>query len=171
MKEILLIRRAVRGDREALEQLVRLYYGKIYNYIFYRVSDPMLAEDLTQDVFVKLTKNMHSYVPTAPFSAFLYRIARNAVIDHFRTAKQTEELPQALPAADVLGQAEARLDVIRILTLLPEEQRECIILHYLQELSFREIAQILAIPIPTAKSRVQRGLAACKKLMEEHHDG
>lgn len=64
MKELLLISRAVQGDRNALEQLVRLYYEKIYNYIFFRVSDRTLAEDLTQDVFVKLTKNIHSYVPT-----------------------------------------------------------------------------------------------------------
>ena len=81
MKEILLISRAVRGNREALGELVRLYYGKIYNYIFYRVLDRALAEDLTQDVFVKLTKSIHSYVPTASFSTFLYRIAANTVID------------------------------------------------------------------------------------------
>lgn len=167
MKEILLISGAVRGDREALEQLVRLYYGKIYNYIFYRVTDRGLAEDLTQDVFVKLTKNIHSYVPTASFSSYLYRIAHNTVVDHYRTAKPTEEVPESLPAADTLSQAEARLDAQMLLARLPEEQRECIILYYLQELSYREISQILGIPIPTAKSRVQRGLAACKKMMEE----
>ena len=60
MKEILLISRAVRGNREALGELVRLYYGKIYNYICYRVPDRTVAEDLTQDVFVKLTKSIHS---------------------------------------------------------------------------------------------------------------
>lgn len=167
MKEILLISRAVRGDREALEQLVRLYYEKIYNYIFYRVQDRTLAEDLTQDVFVKLTKSIHTYMPTASFSAFLYRIARNTVIDHYRTAKRLDEIPETTPASDNLAQTEARLDVQIVLQKLPPKQRECMILYYLQELSYREISQILDIPIPTAKSRVQRGLAACKKLMEE----
>lgn len=167
MKEILLISRAARGDREALGQLVLLYYGKIYNYIFYRVCDQSLAEDLTQDVFVKLTKNIHSYVPTASFSSYLYRIAHNTVVDHLRTAKQIEEILETQAAPDVLTAVEAKLDVQNMLAALPEHQRECIILYYLQELNYREIAQILDIPIPTAKSRVQRGLAACKKMMEE----
>ena len=167
MKEILLISRAVRGDREALGDLVRLYYGKIYNYIFFRVSDRALAEDLTQDVFVKLTKSIHSYVPTASFQAFVYRIAANTVIDHFRPAKPTEEISEAAPAPDTLSGVEAKMDVKALLSRLPAEQRECIVLYYLQELTYREISQILDIPIPTAKARVQRGLAACRKMMEE----
>lgn len=167
MKEFLLISRSARGDREALGELVRLYYGKIYNYIFYRVTDRSIAEDLTQEVFVKLTKSIHSYLPTASFSAFLYRIARNTVIDHLRTAKPADELPETVTAPDSLKQIEDRLDVQMILSRLPEEQRECILLYYIQELTYREISQILGIPIPTAKSRVQRGLAACKYIMEE----
>ena len=167
MKEILLITRAVRGDRAALEDLVRLYYGKIYNYIFFRVCDQSLAEDLTQDVFVKLTKHIHSYVPTASFSSYLYRIAHNTMVDHFRSAKPTEEIPENRAARDTLSQVDAKLDVARMLAALPAEQRECIILYYMQELTYREIAQILDIPIPTAKSRVRRGLAACKNMMEE----
>ena len=59
------------------------------------------------------------------------------------------------------------MDVERMLAKLSEEQRECIILYYLQGLTYREISLVLGIPIPTAKSRVQRGLAACKKIMEE----
>lgn len=167
MREILLISRAARGDREALGQLVRLYYEKIYNYIFYRACDQSLAEDLTQDVFVKLTKSIHSYVPTASFSSYLYRIAHNTLVDHFRTAKQSEEIPESLAAPDVLSAVDVKLDVQKMLAALPEQQRECIILYYMQELNYREIAHILDIPIPTAKSRVQRGLAACKKMMEE----
>ena len=167
MKEFLLISRSARGDREALGELVRLYYGKIYNYIFYRVTDRTLAEDLTQEVFVKLTKSIHSYLPTASFSAFLFRIARNTVIDHLRTSKQADELPETVTAPDSLKQIEDRLDVQKLLSRLPEEQRECILLYYIQELTYREISQILGIPIPTAKSRVQRGLAACRKMMEE----
>lgn len=167
MKEFLLISRSARGDRDALGELVRLYYGKIYNYIFYRVTDRTVAEDLTQEVFVKLTKSIHSYLPTASFSAFLYRIARNTVIDHLRTSKQVYELTETVTAPDSLKQVENRMDAALLLSRLPEEQRECILLYYIQELTYREISQILGIPIPTAKSRVQRGLAACKKMMEE----
>ena len=88
-------------------------------------------------------------------------------MDHYRTSKHTVEMLDTIPTADALSQVEAKLDVQILLAKLTEEQRECIILYYLQELSYREISQILDIPIPTAKSRVQRGLAACKKMMEE----
>ena len=167
MKEILLISRAVRGNREALGELVRLYYGKIYNYICYRAPDRTVAEDPTQDVFVKLTQSIHSYVPTASFPAFLYRIAANTFIDHFRTAKPTEEISETASAPDTLSGVETKVDVKALLSRLPAEQRECIVLYYLQELTYREISQILDIPIPTAKARVQRGLAACRKMMDE----
>ena len=167
MKEVLIISQAARGNRKALEKLVRLYYEKIYNYIGYRVQDFSAAEDLTQDVFVKLIRHIHSYVPTASFSAFLYRIAHNTVVDYYRTTKHTETIPETLQADDPLPAAEARMDVERMLAKLSEEQRECIILYYLQGLTYREISLVLGIPVPTAKSRVQRGLAACKKIMEE----
>ena len=70
---------------------------------------------------------------------------------------------------DPMKQVEAQIDARRLLEQLPEEQRTCLELYYLQGLTFREVAQVLQIPIPTAKSRVQRGLAACRKRMEEHH--
>ena len=166
MKETLLISRAIRGRSEALEELVRLYYEKIYNYIFYRVMNECQAEDLTQDVFMKLTRNIHTYVPTASFSAFLYRIAHNTVIDYYRTVKHTEELEEKISLEDSMLQVEAKMDVQMVLSKVSEEQRECIILYYLQGLSYREISAILDIPIPTAKSRVKRGLEACKRIME-----
>ena len=152
---------------KAFESLYREYYQKVYAFLYRLCADADLAEDLTQDVFVKLTKSIHSYVPTASFQAFVYRIAANTVIDHFRTAKPTEEISEAAPAPDTLSGVEAKVDVKALLSRLPAEQRECIVLYYLQELTYREISQILDIPIPTAKARVQRGLAACRKMMEE----
>lgn len=89
MKQLLLIAKAIHGDRTALETLVKQYYHSIYNYIIQRVKVKEIAEDLTQDVFVKLTINITSYRPIASFSAFLYRIAHNTVIDYYRTSKIT----------------------------------------------------------------------------------
>ena len=70
---------------------------------------------------------------------------------------------------NLLKSVEEKITIEGLLCKLPEEQRECIILYYMQELTYREISQILKIPIPTAKSRVQRGLKACKKILEENH--
>ena len=169
MKEFLLIAQAVHGNRKALEQLVGRYYEKIYQYIFYKVRDKSIAEVLTQDVFLKLVKNIHAYVPTASFSSYLYRIAHNRVVDYYRTMKFTEELSEGQTVTDPLKSVEEKITIEGLLCKLPEEQRECIILYYMQELTYREISQILKIPIPTAKSRVQRGLKACKKILEENH--
>lgn len=168
MKTLWLISQAVHGSRAALEELVQLYYDNIYQYLFFRVQNRETAEDLTQDVFVKLTKSLHLYRPTASFSAYLYRIAHNTLVDYYRSYKQTEPLGEA-GETDPMNQVEARLDAQRLLAQLPEEQRTCLELYYLQGLTFREVAQVLQVPIPTAKSRVQRGLAACRKRMEEHH--
>ncbi len=167
MKTLLLISQAVHGNRAALEELVRLYYEKIYDYLYFRVQNRETAEDLTQDVFVKVTKSLHLYRPTASFSAYLYRIAHNTLVDYYRRSQQTQETAPRAEQTDPMAQVDAKLDAQTILALLPEEQRTCVELYYLQGLSYREIAQVLQIPIPTAKSRVQRGLAACRKRMEE----
>lgn len=167
MKTLLLISQAVHGNRAALEELVRLYYEKIYHYLYARVQNREAAEDLTQDVFVKLTKSLHLYRPTASFSAYLYRIAHNTLVDYYRCSQPAQETAPRTEQADPMAQVDAKLDAQAVLALLPQEQRTCVELYYLQGLSYREIAQVLQIPIPTAKSRVQRGLAACRKRMEE----
>lgn len=176
MREILLVGRACHGSREALEKLIRLYYDKIYNYIFYRVSDAAAAEDLTQEVFLKLTSCIQNYAPTASFSAFIYRIAHNTVVDYYRTAKRkceiTEKLSEEISSeltveGNMLAEAELKLDVQRLLDGVTPEQRECIILYYMQGLSYREISEVLEIPIPTAKSRVRRGLTVCREQAEK----
>ncbi len=167
MKEFLLVSRAVRGDREALEQLIRLYYEKIYDYVSFHVRDLGAAEDLTQEVFLKLVRSLPGYVQTGSFTAYLYRIARNTVIDYARTERPGEALPEETPAADAFPAVDARLIVEALLRQLPEEQRECVILYYIRGLRYREIASVLEIPVSTAKSRVARGLAACKKKLEE----
>lgn len=167
MKQKLLIAQAVQGNRSALEQLVRQYYDAIYNYIFQRVQSRETAEDLTQDVFVKLTAGISSYRPVSSFSAFLYRIAHNRVIDYYRTHREAEELTEDLSFGDPGPHMEEKLFVRDMLKQLSPEQRECILLYYFHDLTYREIAQILEIPVPTAKSRVRRGIACCRRWMEE----
>ena len=168
MKEKLLAVRAARGDRGALESLVRQYYNSVYNYIFQRVHSRETAEDLTQDVFSRLTASIAAYRPAASFSAFLYRIAHNRVIDYYRTCKMTESLEKAAFTRDFSAGAERseeKLLVQAMLAQLSAEQRECILLYYFHGLTYAEISRVLGIPVPTAKSRVRRGLECCRKWM------
>lgn len=168
VQEMILVQQARRGKREALEALVEQYYPKIYQYIYYRVSNREMAQDLTQETFLKLVKSIRRYQPTASFSTFLYRIAHNTVIDSYRVSHPTENIDlveDAVSESD-MQDTEQRLDVASVLAKLPEEQQECMILYYYQQLTYREISEVLQIPVPTAKSRVQRGLAACRRWME-----
>lgn len=167
MQEILLAQKARAGNRQALERLVRKYYQEIYNYIYRRTSNQEVAEDLTQETFFKLTKAIGRYVPTAKFSTFLYSIAHNTVIDYYRTAKTgVEEMPEQWEESKS-AQVEDKILVEGILKKLSEEQRECLILYYYQQLKYKEIARILQIPVSTVKTRVRRGLENCRKIMEQ----
>lgn len=167
MQEILLVQKARNGDREALGRLVKKYYSSIYNYIYRRTSNKEIAEDLTQEVFLKLTKSIGRYIPVAKFSTFLYRIAHNTVIDFYRTERaRVEEMPEQWEESKS-RQVENKVLIEAILKKLPEEQRECVILYYYQQLKYREIAMILQIPVATAKTRVRRGLENCKKMIEQ----
>lgn len=181
MHDFLLAEQARRGNREALQKLVEKYYCSIYNYIFFRVSDREAAKDLTQETFYRLAKSIHRYLPTAKFSTFLYQIAHNLVVDHYRREKsgfgQATERGDAAwaeqdaagrdPGRDAARQVEQKIDVAAVLRRIPEEQRECLILYYYQELKYTEIADILEIPVSTAKTRVRRGLASCRRIMEK----
>ena len=116
---------------------------------------------------MRLTANISSYRPVSSFSAFLYRIARNRVIDYYRTHKEAEELTETAVSGYDRPQADETLFVQEMLRQLSPEQRECILLYYFHDLTYKEIAQTLQIAVPTAKSRVRRGLAYCRKWMEE----
>ncbi|HJA66243.1 MAG TPA: RNA polymerase sigma factor [Candidatus Mediterraneibacter cottocaccae] len=186
MRHKLLAIQAAQGDRSALESLVRQYYDAIYNYIFQRVRSRETAEDLTQDVFVKLTACISSYRPLASFSAFLYRIAHNQVIDYYRTCRTAVPLKDSRPEEaasensfsvplsesarrlqDPAHHTEEKLLVEAMLSRLTPEQRECILLYYFHGLTCREISLVLDAPVPTVKSRVRRGLKSCRKWLEE----
>lgn len=162
--------KAKNGDQEALEDLVKIYYQQIYRYFVRKCSDEQLALDLTQEVFIKLTRNIHNYCPLANFSTYLYKIANNIAIDYYRKKKfqyyddDTILNNIANITEDDISDYSDR--VKHILNQLSEKQRECIILYYYQELKYTQIAEILNIPVSTAKTRVKDGLAKCKKLWE-----
>lgn len=167
MKDIILAQKARNGNKEAFDQLVRRYYPQIYNYIYRRTDNKEFAEDLTQETFLKLTRAIGRYVPVAKFSTFLYRIAQNTLIDYYRSAKtELEEVPEQWEESKS-GQVEDKIFMESILKRIPEEQRECLILYYYQQLKYKEIAMILQVPVSTVKTRVRRGLETCRKIMEQ----
>ena len=170
MQDFIWVQRARGGDRAALDKLVRKYYAPIYNYIYRRTMHRETAEDLTQETFLKMTKSLGRFIPVAQFSTFLYRLAHNTVVDFYRAGgrdllPEEAEEERAGPAEETLY-VEEKVLVEELLDGLPQEQRECLILHYFQQLKYREIAKILQIPVNTVKTRVRRGLENCRKRME-----
>ncbi len=169
-----LIQRAVSGDPDAFATLYDAYLEQIYRFIFFRVGDEQTAEDLTSQVFLKAWDNLSSYqMRGLPFSAWLFRIARNSVIDFYRTFKETTPLePAALdkpdPAAGVADKVERRLlaeEIRRALQHLTEEQQQVLTLRFIEGLSTAEVAQVLGKRQGAIRALQMRGLQALAEIM------
>ena len=183
----LIIRRAVAGDSVAWEDIVHRYNRRIFN-ICYRFSGSSEhAEDLTQEVFIKMYKTLSSYdVERGAFMTWVTTITRNLLVDHFRKAKQdrmTDSMDagasaeeDSLTLADQLEDGGLRPDdaqrqrqvremVHKGLQKLSPELREALILRDLQDMDYREIAVALKVPEGTVKSRINRGRAELARLL------
>lgn len=142
--------RARQGDKEAYGDLYELYLDEIYRYVYYRVSNEADAEDLTEQVFLKAWENLPAYRGDVPFKAWLYRIARNATVDHYRTRKQSLPLNETdslvdkkdLPEEKALSR-ETALRLNGAISKLSPLHQDVIILRFVNGHSTAEIAQIL----------------------------
>src|SRR6476660_9006522 len=170
------------GNLEALEALVLRHKDKLYTSILFLVKDKYLAEDIFQDVFIRIIDTMRSgrYTEEGKFLPWAMRIAHNLCVDHFRKVKRTpaiktsddrdifEVLNFTEDGADVKMMKRQSHDRVRqMLDLLPEDQREVIILRHYADLSFKEIASLTNCSINTALGRMRYGLINLRKMMTE----
>ena len=178
-----LIRSFQAGDTEAFDVLVTRYKDRIYSSILFFVKDNYLAEDLFQDVFIKIIDTLKNkrYTEEGKFLPWALRIAHNLCVDYFRKVKRTpaiktsddqdifEVINVSQEAPDQkLMRGESHEKVRRMLDLLPEEQREIIVLRHYANLSFKEIAEITNCSINTALGRMRYGLINLRKMMTEN---
>ncbi len=182
------------GDRAAFAGLVRRHKTNVYNFILRQVRLPQVAEDLVQDVFVKIVQNAADFKHEARFSTWAYAIARNVTIDHLRKAalRRHPSLDQA-PSGDkgedgpTLGERtadarpEASVERVAIgaelgqrITLaverLPAEQREVFLLREIGHVPFKDIAEITGVPENTVKSRMRYALERLQEALSEYED-
>ncbi|MEI6087806.1 MAG: sigma-70 family RNA polymerase sigma factor [Bacteroidota bacterium] len=177
-----LIRSFQEGDTEAFEVLIYRYKDKIYSSILFFVKDSYLAEDLFQDVFIKIIDTLKNkrYTEEGKFLPWALRISHNLCVDHFRKVKRTPAIKTSdnKDIFDVINvyeegadqkimQSQSHERVRMMLELLPEEQREIIVLRHYANLSFKEIAQITNCSINTALGRMRYGLINLRKMMAE----
>ena len=175
--------RCLNGDEAAWEDLVRLHTRQVYGLCFRFTGSGAQAQDLTQEVFLRVFRTLRTFrAAEGSFAAWLARVARNLLIDHYRRTRQervTDSIEDQLPMLEGYGasssarpdQALAGREASEVLqaTLqrLSPELREAVILRDLQEMEYREIAQALAIPEGTVKSRINRGRAELARLLRK----
>ena len=151
-----------------LEAIWNEFADKLGRFIRARVSDPATAEDILQDVFVKIQGRLDTLDDKAKIQSWLYRITRNAIIDHYRTRKETTDVPESLPAE--LPEKDPELEGLkaafrRMLFSLPEPYREALVLTEFEGLTQKELAARLGLSLTGAKSRVQRGRVRLKEML------
>ncbi len=177
-----IVRMYIDGDSNALSTLVNRYKDKIFTSIYLLVKDKYLAEDIFQDVFIRVIDTLKGgrYTDEGKFLPWAMRIAHNLCVDHFRKVKRTPTIKTSddRDIFEVLNFSEAGVDtrimaeqtsdkVRKLIDLLPEDQREVIILRHYAELSFKEIAQLTNCSINTALGRMRYGLLNMRKMMTE----
>ena len=150
------------GAGDMLGVLFDRYQAPLFNFYAKLTGDRALSEDLVQEVFLRILKYRKSYQPGTHFRAWIYQVARNARIDHFRkfppqAALKPEMLPPVSPTDSAQEEQEVRL-LQRALQQLPEEKREILLLCRFQELKYEEIATLLGCELNTVKSRIHRAL-------------
>ena len=159
------------GDAAAFEALYRRHKDALYRYLLRGTSSPDLAAELFQDVWKNLIQARLRYRPDAPFGAYLFKLAHNRLMDHFRMRRPTREVPEDLPAPESErpdAQAARRFEAQRLLqalALLPPEQREVIVLREERELTLEEIAAIQGVGRETVKSRLRYALAKLREVL------
>ena len=184
----MLVRRCISGDAAAWEEIVQRYNRRIYNICYRFAGSADDAQDLTQDVFIKMYRTLQTYdVERGAFMTWVTTITRNLLVDHFRKTKQDRvtdsidgapsEHEDAMPLSEQIRDTSATPDsrvqsretsetVHRALQKLSPELRESVILRDLQDMDYKEIAHVLKVPEGTVKSRINRGRAELARLLQ-----
>jgi RNA polymerase sigma-70 factor (ECF subfamily) len=179
-----LVQRCLEGDAAAWNTLVRVYWKRVFNIAYKFVAQFDEAEDLTQEIFVKLFRALPTFDRRASFDTWLTRVSRNLCIDRYRRRRRekerfTDEIdPDTIQMDELVARPDATLEqrdqvamVRRALAMLPPMYREALVLRDVHELSYEAIAQRLQLPEGTVKSRINRGrreLARHLRILQGH---
>lgn len=181
--DIQLVERCLAGDEPAWEELVKVHTRRVYSICYRFTGNDYEAQDLTQEVFLRIFRSLKSFrAGEGSFSVWLTRLTRNLLIDHYRRTKSeraTDSIEDQLPMLEEKTAMSARTDGMlagreasellqHALQKLSPELRETVILRDLEELEYREIADILNVPEGTVKSRLNRGRAELGRLLRRH---
>lgn len=169
-QDFLLVRKMKNGDEEAMDTFVQQHYAQILQYCTYHCADKEWAQDLAQETFERFFRRLADYKYHGKSLNYLYTIARNLCIDWGRKKREAAVEDIAETESGRMDSAcglEEKLLIEEALTKLPAELREAVILHFFQELSMRETAEVLQIGLPLVKYRIKRAKKLLRELLEE----
>ena len=178
-----LIMRFIKGEQPCFEQLIHRHKNKVFAYISLYIRDQALVEDIFQDTFLKVIQSVKAgkYYDNGKFISWVMRIAHNLIIDHFRRVKQMNTISNDNYESDLFNskrfaddnieddmiKRQIHKDIRNMISSLPDDQREVVILRHYAGLSFKEIADITDVSINTALGRMRYALINLRKVMEE----
>ncbi len=171
------------GNREAVSQLLERHTRRVRDYVRMMVKDNDVADDLTQEVLIKVVKVLDEgrYTDKGRFLPWVLRIAHNRVLDYFRAQKQVKTVSESSTGFDILGSknfaepsiedtlvSEQQAEEVRsLIEMLPDEQREVVKMRYYEGLSFKEIAEHTGVSINTALGRMRYALINMRQIIKE----
>ncbi|MEX1247182.1 MAG: sigma-70 family RNA polymerase sigma factor [Anaerolineales bacterium] len=172
-----LVKAAAKGDDQAFAGLYDTYLDSIYRFVYLRVEDQQTAEDITSTVFLRAWEKLGGYqIRGVPFRAWLFRIARNAVIDHYRTRKETAPLEavinrqddNSIPVSQRVGLRIEAEKIMEGMQQLTEDQRNVLTLKLVHGFNTHEVAKTLGKRQGAVRALQMRGLLALAKIMESN---
>jgi len=181
--DAILVKKYVEGDENALNVLINKHQSKIFGFIYSKISDRDISNDIFQDTFIKVIKTLKSksYNEEGKFLPWVMRIAHNLIIDHYRRNKkmpmfrETEEFSifsimsdDSLTIENEIIQNQVEIDLRKIIEELPDDQKEVLMMRMYQDMSFKEISEITGVSINTALGRMRYALMNMRKVIEKH---
>lgn len=179
----ILVKNYIAGDENALSILIKRHQSKIYGFIYSKIQDRDLADDIFQDAFIKVIKTLksQSYNEEGKFLPWVMRITSNLIIDYYRNNKkmpmqrETEDFPlfdrirdNSLTIENLLIKNQVELDIKKLIQELPEEQKEVLMMRFYQDMSFKEIAEVTNVSINTILGRMRYALVNLRKVIKKN---
>lgn len=181
--DALLVKNYIAGDENALAILVNKHQSKIYGFIYSKLNDRDIADDVFQDTFIKVIKTLksNSYNEEGKFLPWVMRISHNLIVDHYRKTKkmpmlrESDEFSIFSILQDNSKNIENKMitelienDLRKIIKQLPEDQKEVLMMRFYQDLSFNEIAELTGVSINTALGRMRYAVLNLRKIIEKN---
>jgi RNA polymerase sigma-70 factor (ECF subfamily) len=183
LPDALLVKDYVAGNENALETLIKRHESRIYGFIYSKISDRDISNDIFQDTFIKVIRTLKSdsYNEEGKFLPWVMRISHNLIIDHFRKSKkmplfrETEEFSifsimsdDSMTIENKLIAEQVECDVRRLIEELPADQKEVLVMRMYQDMSFKEISECTGVSINTALGRMRYALLNLRKVIDKH---